>query len=152
MRYILIRESEWQKKVHQVKGEIYVYHENKELTRVKSLELPWKENEVFLSCIPAGLYKGRRIISEKFGPVIWIMDVPGRTEILQHILNYIGSDNPSTNDPDSLGCIGPGMRYKDITGDGIVELVQSKKAHWEVLNNFDEGEEFDVIIKGIDDL
>lgn len=150
-RVILIRESGWQKKEKQIKGDIYVYFKDRLLARVKSLELPWKENAPYVSCIPGGKYTGQRVVSPSFGDVLWIQNVPERWEILMHIMNYIGSPHPDKQKPESLGCIGPGMDYKDITGDDVVEIVDSKKAHWMVLENFDEGEEFDFIIKDMDD-
>ena len=49
-----------------------------------TLELPWKNNEPFVSCIPSGIYTCNRIKSPKFGNTFQIMDVPGRYDILLH--------------------------------------------------------------------
>lgn len=50
---------------------------------ITSLELPWVNNEVGRSCIPAGEYLVKR---DRYGKHTWfkIMDVPGRTFIEIH--------------------------------------------------------------------
>lgn len=52
-------------------------------TEIKTLELPWKDNEVSVSCIPAGHYKFMR---DTHGRFQWfrVLDVPGRTHIEFH--------------------------------------------------------------------
>lgn len=65
-----------------------------------SVEKPWKNNEPFVSCIPAGSYKMARRDSPKFGPGTWeILDVPGRSHILIHVGNTAN---------DVVGCISLG--------------------------------------------
>ncbi len=61
-----------------------------------TLELPWKNNDVGISCI------------------------------LIHWGNYAGSLNPKTGSPDIKGCVLTGNGFKDITGDGIDEILRSK--------------------------
>jgi hypothetical protein len=50
---------------------------------IKTLERPWKDNEVGVSCIPAGFYKFMR---DTHGRFQWfrVLDVPGRTHIEFH--------------------------------------------------------------------
>ena len=59
----------------------------------RTLELPWKDNENNVSCIPEGTYKLRvRPASEshKFNyDHIEVLGVPGRDKILIHIGNYL---------------------------------------------------------------
>jgi hypothetical protein len=82
-----------------------------------TLELPWKNNERRISCIPEGKYKAKPHISPKFGRCFWIQDVPGRSEILIHPGNFTSQ---------ILGCILPGTAHKDINGDKIPDVVSSK--------------------------
>lgn len=67
-----------------------------------SVELPWRENERSMSCIPEGTYTATLHNSPKFGKTIWLRDVPGRSEILVHTANSMA---------DLDGCIGPGTEY-----------------------------------------
>jgi hypothetical protein len=74
-----------------------------------TLELPWKENERGISCIPAGTYQCRRILSPKRGYELFeVCDVPGRSNIEIHIGN---------TPHDTEGCILVGTRFGKI-GDG----------------------------------
>jgi len=55
-----------------------------------SLELPWKDNQQNISCIPAGNYTVRIRMSPKYGRIYWILEVPGRSYILIHSGNWAG--------------------------------------------------------------
>jgi len=55
-----------------------------------SLELPWKDNQRNISCIPAGMYKVNIRISPKYGRIYWILEVPDRSYILIHSGNWAG--------------------------------------------------------------
>lgn len=82
-----------------------------------TVELPYKDNEPFVSCIPEDLYKlgrfsvihGRKTTKNTAGFDGWeVMDVTGRTVILIHVAN-----KPA----DVLGCIGLGQGvYPDLKG------------------------------------
>ncbi len=63
-----------------------------------TFELPDRNNNVNISCIPAGEYPLKMIVSPKYGPCYKVHNVPGRTDILIHTGN--------TTD-DTLGCILP---------------------------------------------
>lgn len=84
-----------------------------------TLELPWKENQRRVSCIPAGGYQIKRHISPKFGEVFKVMDVEGRDEILIHAGNYLS---------DIQGCI---LIGKNVIPNGIgqskIALVEFMK-------------------------
>lgn len=68
-----------------------------------TLELPWKNNEINISCIPDGEYTARVIHSKKFDRKVVLLDyVDGRTGIEIHNGN-------STND--TLGCILVGDKF-----------------------------------------
>lgn len=83
----------------------------------KTIELPWKNNERNISCIPAGVYEAMAI--ERYSNseyAIWLQDVPKRSEILIHTANHVNQ---------LLGCIAPGVRFKDINDDGKIDIVNS---------------------------
>src|SRR5580704_8552546 len=52
-----------------------------------TIELPWKDNQARVSCIPEGRYELVKRWSLKFGRHLQIMDVPGRELILIHPAN-----------------------------------------------------------------
>lgn len=87
------------------------------LLEFKTVELPWKENKRRVSCIPPGTYTAIKHNSPKFGPCLWIQDVPGRSEILIHPANYWH---------DLLGCIAPGEDHKHIDKDGSLDVNKSR--------------------------
>ena len=89
-----------------------------------TLELPWKNNERRVSCIPVGIYKLKKRVSPKFGKCFWLQDVPNRDWILIHPANYTRQ---------LLGCIAVGMDHKDIDKDGELDLTSSRKAMGELL-------------------
>lgn len=66
-----------------------------------TLELPWKENNQFLSCIPEGTYSIRWSTSHHNNPCFEILNVPGRKGVLLHAANKVS---------ELLGCIAPGIR------------------------------------------
>jgi hypothetical protein len=100
-------------------GEGTVYDDSNEpVFTFKSLELPWKDNERKVSCIPEGDY-----LVEKMPPTqkrkyqyFWVKDVPGRDSILFHPGNYTRQ---------ILGCILPGEEHVDIDKDGIIDITNT---------------------------
>ena len=84
-----------------------------------SLELPNKNNEKRVSCIPEGIYKARKHKSPKFGNCFWIQEVHNRSEILIHRGNYY---------TDILGCILIGSDLSDINNDGYLDVINSTKS------------------------
>jgi len=56
----------------------------------KTLELPWRNNENQISCIPPGTYNVEIRRSNKFGKTYWVKEVPNRSYILIHSGNYAG--------------------------------------------------------------
>jgi len=65
----------------------------------KTLELPWRNNQRSISCIPPGEYIVKIRKSPKYGSVYWVTGVPNRSWILIHSGN-VGGDvrkiNPNT--------------------------------------------------------
>lgn len=80
-----------------------------------TIELPWKNNETKVSCIPEGKYFIKKRYSKKFKWHLEIIEVKGRSLILFH---------PANNAIKELnGCIAPVTR---ISGAGLG--LQSRKA------------------------
>lgn len=99
-------------------GDVYVYDDKHHLKyRCFTLELPWRENQRRISCIPAGTYNVIKHKSKKFGDSFWVLNVPGRSEILWHYGNYKN---------DTLGCILPGRNLVDLNSDGNVDVTSSR--------------------------
>lgn len=113
------------------------------------LELPWKNNERGVSCIPEGVYPVIKHNSPKFGSCLWVREVPNRSEILMHKANYVGSNNPKTGKSDLLGCIAPGSAHTDINGDGLRDIVSSGKTMDRILAVVPD--KFDLIIVGLNE-
>jgi hypothetical protein len=89
-----------------------------DIPELRTVELPWKNNAPFISCIPPGTYKCIPWESEKFDyPCIKVLGVPGRTGIVIHRANKIS---------EILGCIGPGMHLGML--DDQLAVLESEKA------------------------
>lgn len=74
-------------------------------------ELPWRQNAVFNSCIPCGVYILKPYLSSKFGQCFSVDQVAGRSEIRVHA----GNTNMNT-----LGCILIGMAAGNLNGEEAV--------------------------------
>ena len=80
-----------------------------------AIELPWKNNQSRISCIPEGKYTLTKRYSPRHGWHLLLMDVPGRQCILIH---------PANNAMLELkGCIAPVTEHA-----GIGRGLQSRKA------------------------
>ena len=112
---ILNRYSEGLK---QTLGKLDVYDANQFLFSCYTLELPDKDNASNISCIPKGEYVVKPYHSAKYPNVYQIMNVENRDYILIHQGNY---------HTDIRGCIIVGDDTKDINGDGLLDVVNSKK-------------------------
>jgi len=111
-------------------GKFYLLEDNNSvIDSWDSLELPWLNNQKYISCIPKGIYKAKKHNSPKFGECLWIQDVPNRSEILVHKGNYY---------TDILGCVLIGTGLSDINKDGEIDVVSSKTAIGELLSYLKE--------------
>jgi hypothetical protein len=72
-----------------------------------TIELPWKNNEQGVSCIPEGKYELVKRYSPKFKWHLWVLHVPNRDMILIHPYNDAIKE--------AKGCIAP---VTSITGEG----------------------------------
>ena len=73
----------------------------------RTLELPWRDNAEYISCIPEGTYGCRIRNSPKHGVCIELKDVPARTAVQIHIGNTVLN---------TLGCILVGLKHGRLYG------------------------------------
>ena len=83
----------------------------------RTLELPWRENQRRISCIPPGTYECIEHKSPRFGDTVWVQNVKDRSEILIHQGNY---------HTQTLGCILVGNDFTDINKDGQLDITNSR--------------------------
>lgn len=97
-----------------------------------TVELPDKNNQRNISCIPEGVYKVVSYKSQRFGLVFLVRDVKGRSFILFHAGNFAGDaeKNYITN---SEGCILPGLKRGVLDGQ---KAVLSSRAAMNKLKEF----------------
>lgn len=90
-------------------------HQNRPLC--VTCEDPWNDNQVNISCIPAGTYECIPVDSPRFGPTYEVQDVEGRSLIRFHAGNSI---------LDTEGCILLGQHYGQTTQ---TEIGQDGQPH-----------------------
>ena len=90
-----------------------------------TIELPWKDNQRRISCIPEGIYEVRKRVSVKFKNHLQLINVSGRSTILIHPANDARKE--------LNGCIAP-VTYHTGVGKG----VYSRKAFEKLLNMVDD--------------
>lgn len=84
----------------------------------RTLELPWKNNQKNISCIPKGTYQVKwQYWFSKFKYTYVIQNIPNRAGIRIHAGNYFF---------DVQGCILLGDHYSDINHDGEVDILNSR--------------------------
>lgn len=86
--------------------------------RCMTLELPWLDNQQDISCYPTGIYQWRKITSPSLGKCIDIINVLDRTYIRMHAGNFTRQIR---------GCTLIGEYVKDIDGDGIPDVANSRR-------------------------
>ena len=105
----------------QTLGHFTLFEGVDELVSAKSLELPWRDNQKNISCIPTGTYKVKKRYSKDYGYHFLVTEldgshVKGRTWILIHFGNYYQN---------TVGCILLGRAVLDINGDGLRDVTSS---------------------------
>lgn len=104
----------------------------------KTIELPWKNNQPNISCIPKGTYQVRWTFSPRFLKYTYeIQNVPHRSGIRIHSANYARQLN---------GCVALGDRFADIDKDGKLDVANSRitiKAFEDKMNR----KQFTLIVK-----
>jgi len=91
----------------------------------KTLELPWRDNQHGISCIPPGSYTAKRRFSAKHGYALFgIEGVPDRSDIEIHVGNF---------PKDSLGCVlvGSTLNLSPPMVTHSVETFRALMAHYE---------------------
>ena len=116
-------------------GRLLLFDELNPVGTWVTLELPWRGNEQNVSCIPLGNYGVIPWESPKHGKCLKIMNVPGRDDILIHVLNWPHQ---------TLGCIGVGNDFKDLDKDRILDISASTKALKELLKKAPNGFELTI--------
>ena len=124
----------------QTTGLIIVQDDEKNLARFSTLELPWLNNKPFISCIPPGTYKAKKILSQTFGWCIHILNVPNRSGILLHYGNFY------TN---TKGCILVGDSFAKINNDLQVDITNSRKSMQQLNLFFSTNQIFNITIQDI---
>ena len=107
-------------------GRLAVVEDGEEVWSCRTIELPYRDNERWVSCIPPGRYVAE-IVQES--PAfsyshVWIHDrgfhaaASTRTGIKIHIANYAR---------ELEGCIAVGREFRDLDGDGVVDVTDSEE-------------------------
>lgn len=104
-----------------------------------SVERPWLNNQIGISCIPTGQYLCKRVNSPKFGNTFEVTGVSGRTAILFHSGNV---------DDDSHGCIILGENFEPWKT-GQLSLASSKVAFDQFMREMSKQDQFKLTIKGV---
>jgi hypothetical protein len=120
-------------------SECFLTHENGNvLLEFKGIELPWKNNEPGISCIPPGMYEAKAIYRASNGHYgILLFDVPDRSEIMIHTANFVNQ---------LRGCLAPGTDFADIDKDGIMDVTNSRKVMSEIEKHIPINEMLQVLI------
>ncbi len=114
----------------------------------KSMELPWKDNQSNISCIPEGIYIVHKMMAEprrnynyfrfEFVKGRNIDKITGWSRILMHKITYV---------KDLLGCIGIGGAFKDLNGDQVPDMIDSTKALEKLWNYLPDVFELEILKK-----
>lgn len=105
-----------------------------------SMERPWLNNQIGISCIPTGVYVCRRVESPKFGWTFEVTNVSGRTAILFHRGNI---------DDDSHGCIVLGEQFNIWEPTGQLSLASSDVAFTEFMRRATGSDKFQFTVRDI---
>lgn len=104
----------------------------------QTIELPWKQNQRMISCIPEGKYELKKRYTPRFGYHLYIRDVPQRSNILIHAFNNAMLE--------SKGCIAPVVDTIN-EGQGIFSRVTLKKLVSIVYPELDKGKQVFLTLK-----
>jgi hypothetical protein len=108
----------------QTTGQLFVLDENAQVIfSCYTLELPWRDNQKSISCIPEGTYPIVPRRSNRFRDHLHVLDVPNRTYILIHEANFVNQ---------LRGCIAVGKERRDLNGDGLRDVVSSNMTKKEI--------------------
>lgn len=78
------------------------------------LELPWRDNHPFISCVPTGVYVAKPYHSPHFGRIVYrFQDVPGRDNVEMHPANFAGDVGAGWYS-NLEGCAAPGLSVGEL--------------------------------------
>lgn len=103
-----------------------------------TIELPWKNNEKKVSCVPEGRYIITKRYSKKYGWHLQLMDVRNRSLILMH--------PPNNAIKELQGCIAPVTKFSG-PGLGLMSRVAFGKLKALVYPVLERNEKVVLIIK-----
>ena len=87
---------------------------------LKTIELPWRNNQPRVSCIPEGVYLVHFMDSPRLKRKTYrVSNVKGRDGILFHPANFASQ---------LLGCIAPCKDFADLNKDGVIDGTSSREA------------------------
>lgn len=140
MKAVLLRTSD---NGEQTNGYLSVFNAEGDFVKgFNTLELPYKNNERRISCIPAGVFRvtprsAKESASFKY-PHFHVQDVENRSWILIHVANYVHQ---------LLGCIAVGQAGQrfDIDRDGKLDISNSGRALKELVQLCPNGFELEII-------
>lgn len=89
------------------------------LLSLATLEQEWASNQRGISCVPCGYYVVKKRYSLRHGWHLHLVNVANRDFILIHSGNFAFQ---------SSGCILVGTSFKDINGDGQMDVLNSNRA------------------------
>ncbi len=125
-------------------GVISDFYDSEKEHLLFTIERPWKNNEPYVSCIPAAIYACQR--STYYGgdgvggkpdyPCFELQNVPNRTQIKFHIANYPHDVN---------GCIGVGM----TRADAYPAVWKSRQAFTKWMDIMEGVDEFTLFIRTV---
>lgn len=112
-----------------------------------TMERPWKDNMVYVSCIPPGIYPLRKRTSEvvrrasngQYARGWEVCDVPGRTYIMIH---------PGNSIEDTEGCILPGEYFS--AWDGRWTVTNSRGAFHVLMDALSSRDEWEIDVRYFD--
>src|SRR5690606_5207068 len=103
----------------------------------ETIELPWRNNRRWVSCIPEGRYRLFRRQHHKHGDQLAVANVPGRSAILIHPANFAISELQGCIAPVTK-CVAPGKGvYSRVALDRIKSIaypaLEADEAVWLVI-------------------
>lgn len=106
-------------------------------------ELPWRDNAIGISCIPAGTYPCTYRNSPSHGMCYHVENVLGRTDVEIHSANFVGALDKGYK-CQLLGCIALGLSISPLDGQMAVRTSRDAVAAFE---NYLGKQTFTLIIK-----
>ena len=109
----------------------------------KTGELPWRDNQRNISCIPQGVYICKWIFSPKHGGCYELQNVPNRSNIQIHSANFCGDEELELR-CELLGCIALGSDIGKLYGQ---LAVLNSRTITHTFNSHMGGLDFELTIK-----